>query len=314
MVRQKGLKVLRRLIEAEAKVHGTTPARLSPHGMDPVDTLVDITGAVLGLDLLKIRQVVASPIQVGTGLNGLAPATAEMLKGVPVYSSGIPRELTTPTGAALISTLAEDFSPTPPMILEAVGYGAGTWNLEQQPNVLRVLIGTPLLSGQPYETDRVVEMETHIDDLSPQVYEHLMERLFSAGALDVALTAIVMKKGRPGTRINVIADDRNVPDLLHLLFSETTTLGVRMRETVRAVLSREQREVPTRFGKIAVKVIAREGNVPEILPEYESCRKIARQTGHPLRTVMAELREEVSNKGRKVVRRSGKRERSIRPK
>lgn len=287
-VRRRGERVLRRLVEAEAKVHGASPARIALHGMDPVDTLVDIAGAVAGLHLLKVGHVTASPVQVGAGPSGLAPAAAELLKNVPIYSSGISSELTTPTGAAILSTLAEDFRHLPPLTLSAVGYGAGSRDLQEQPNVLRVFLGGLPEDAGPYETDRVAELETQMDDLSPQIYEHLMEALLAAGALDVCFTPLIMKKGRPGVKVGVLAPARAVPDLLRLLFAETTSLGVRVGEMLRVKLPRESGTLSTRFGRVAVKVIKR-GGILETVPEYEACREIARRTGLPLRKVMAEI-------------------------
>jgi uncharacterized protein (TIGR00299 family) protein len=299
-VQQKGLKVLNRLIQAEARAHGISASRLRLHGMDPVDTLVDIMGAVIGLSLLGIRQVVSSPIPVGSGIKGMAPATAELLKGIPIYSLQIAQELTTPTGAALLTTLSTDFSPTPPITLHSVGYGAGTLDLAVGPNLLRVLIGEPLPLDHTYETDRVIELETNIDDLSPQIYEHLMEQLLSAGALDVSLTPIIMKKGRPATRVSVLASPPQAEKILRLLFQETTTLGVRMSEVTRAKLSRTEREISTRFGRIRLKITEREPGRIDAVPEYQECREIAQRTGLSLRTILEEVKSAVRKLDRRV--------------
>jgi len=292
---QKGLKVLKRLIQAEAKAHGVSPGRLRPHGMDPVDTLVDIMGAVVGLHLLGVQQVVSSPIHVGSGIKGLPAATAELLKEAPLYSSGITQELATPTGAAIITTLTEDFSPTPLLTLHSIGYGAGTVDLAQGLNLLRVLIGEPLAIHHPYQTDRVIELETNIDDLSPQIYEHLMESLLAAGALDVYFTPIVMKKGRPATQVSVLATRTHANDLLNLLFQETTTLGIRIRELARAKLLRIERTISTSFGKIRVKITERGTGRMDAAPEYKDCKEIAQRTGLPLRTVLDQIKAEARN-------------------
>jgi pyridinium-3,5-bisthiocarboxylic acid mononucleotide nickel chelatase len=287
--RQRGLMVLKRLFEAEARAHGISAKRLRPHGMDPIDTLVDIVGTVAGLEQLGIGEVMSSPIHVGHGIKGLAPATAELLKRIPIYSSAIPNELTTPTGAALLTALAKDFCPTPPLTLHEVGYGAGTQNLAQGPNLLRVLIGEPFAAGHSYETDRVIQLETNIDDLSPQIYEHLMERMLAAGALDIYFIPIIMKKGRPATKVSVLSPYPKGQDLLNLLFQETTTLGIRISEVTRAKLMRSEKEISTRFGKVRVKVTERHGKM-DIIPEYHDCKTIAQRTGLPLRTVLEEVR------------------------
>ncbi len=292
-LRQQGLKILNRLIRAEAKAHGVPPNRLKLHGMDPVDTLVDIMGAVVGLNLIGIHQIVSSPIHVGAGIKGLGPATAELLKGAPIYSSGTAQELTTPTGAAILTTLAEDFSPAPPLTLQSVGYGAGTWDLPQGPNLLRVMIGEPMETDHAYETDRIIQLETHMDDLSPQIYEHLMERLLAVGALDVYFTPIVMKKGRPATQVSVLASRSHVAEILKLLFQETTTLGVRISEVARAKLSRIERTVPTRHGKVKVKIAKRGAGRIDAVPEYQECKEIAQRTGLPLRTVLEQVKEDI---------------------
>jgi uncharacterized protein (TIGR00299 family) protein len=298
-LRQKGLKVLKRLIQAEAKSHGIPANRLRLHGMDPVDTLVDIMGTLVGLNLLGIKRVLCSPIHVGNGLKGLSPATAELLKGAPIYASDILHELATPTGAALMTTLVEEFSPVPLLVLRGVGYGAGTLDIPQGPNLLRVLIGEPGTTPQNYETDRVIEIETNIDDLSPQVYEHLMERLLAAGALDVYLTPILMKKGRPATKVSVLTHSTHADNISALLFHETTTLGVRLHETTRAKLFRMDRTISTPFGKVRVKLVQREAGRWDASPEYEDCKEIARRTGLPLKNVLDRIKQDIKGTAHK---------------
>jgi uncharacterized protein (TIGR00299 family) protein len=301
-IRQKGLKVLKRLIQAEAKVHGVLLGRLKLHGMNPVDTLVDIMGAVVGLHLLGVQRIISSPIHVGGGLKGFSAATAELLKGIPLYSSGIAQELATPTGVAILATLSEDFSPTPPLTLHTIGYGAGVRELAQGPNLLRILIGESLAFHHPYEMDQVIQLETNIDDLSPQIYEHLMERMLAAGALDVYFTPIVMKKGRPATQVSVLATHIHVDNLLKLLFQETTTLGIRIREVVRAKLPRMERTVQTSFGRIRVKITERGIGKPDVVPEYRDCKEIAHRTGLPLRTVVDQIKADVRHAVRSLKR------------
>ncbi len=288
--RRKARGILKRLIGAEAKAHGKPPGRVKLHGMEPTDTLVDIVGAVLGLDLLGIEQVVASPLHVGGGIKGMAPATAHLLEAIPIYSSGIQQELVTPTGAAILSHLASDFGPLAPMTVRAVGYGAGSMDLEWGPNLLRLLTGESLSPGHGYETDRVIQIETQIDDLSPQIYEHLIERLLAAGALDVYLIPVIMKKGRPGTLVGLLASPETASSLMALLFDETTTIGLRIQEVSRAKLIRREKQISTPLGPVRVKLIHRHGAV-EAVPEYEDCRAIARRLGRPLRSVLEEVRK-----------------------
>jgi uncharacterized protein (TIGR00299 family) protein len=303
-LRQKGLKVLKRLIKAEAKSHGVPANRLRLHGMDPVDTLVDIMGTVLGLNLLGIQRILCSPIHVGNGLKGLSPAAAELLKGAPIYASDVLHELATPTGAAIMTTLAEEFSPVPLLVLHRVGYGAGMLDIPGKPNLLRVLIGEPGITPQNYETDRVIEIETNLDDLSPQIYEYLMERLLAAGALDVYLTPILMKKGRPATKVSVLSHSVHADKISNLLFQETTTLGVRVHEATRVKLFRMNRSISTRFGKVRVKLVQREAGRWDASPEYEDCKEIARQFGLPLKSVMDKIKEDIKGTGQKWKRES----------
>ncbi len=234
----------------------------------------------------------ASPLNVGMRL---APAPAELLRGLPVYSTEVPYELTTPTGAALISTLARRVGPLPPMRLLAVGSGAGRVDPPQAPNLLRLLLGEPVASSatsMAYPTDRVVVVETDMDDLNPQVYDYVISRLFRAGALDATLIPLIMKKGRPGTRLTVLAPPDRLPALTQIIFEETTTLGLRLHEVERLRLPRTSRTVRTRRGPVRIKV-AGPGIHGRITaqPEYEDCRRIAEATGRPLIAVMQELQQ-----------------------
>jgi pyridinium-3,5-bisthiocarboxylic acid mononucleotide nickel chelatase len=292
-VQQKSIAVFTRLAEAEAKVHGKQPDTVHFHEVGAVDAIVDIVGSVVGLEHLGVDAVIASPVNVGSGsvltahgrLPVPAPATAELLKGIPVYSSSIAFELTTPTGAAIISTVASSFGPLPAMRFDRVACGAGNKDLPGQPNVLRLFLGT---SASAYDEDSAVLIETNIDDLNPQVYDHLTERLLQAGALDAYLTPLIMKKGRPGVLLSVLAERANVDALLDIVFRETTSIGVRIQEVGRRKLSRELREVRTPYGAVRVKVSRRGHEVLTITPEYEDCLRIARERGVPLKTVMQE--------------------------
>jgi uncharacterized protein (TIGR00299 family) protein len=287
------LSILERLARAEADVHGRKLSQLHFHELGGVDTLVDIAGAVLGLSLLGVEEVYASPLNIGGGLTRSAafpipaPATAALLMGVPVYSSGIDRELTTPTGAAIIGVLAKGFIPFPSCRVEAIGHGAGETELPATPNVLRLFVGDRL-AERSWGEDRVVEMETTVDDLNPQIYEYLMERLQRAGAIEAYLTPIIMKKGRPAITVTVLARPEHSARLTRVLFEETSTLGVRVRDVNRVVLPRTLQSVSTPWGRVRVKATRHDGR-EELRAEYEDCRNLAETSGRPLRTVIQEV-------------------------
>jgi uncharacterized protein (TIGR00299 family) protein len=287
------LEVLERLARAEAEVHGRKLSQLHFHELGGVDTLVDIAGAVLGLSLLGVDEVYASPLNIGGGMTRSAafpipaPATAALLAGIPVYSSGIDRELTTPTGAAIIGTLARGFIPFPACRVEAIGHGAGETELPATPNVLRLFIGERT-ADRAWGEERVVQLETNVDDVSPQIYDYLIERLQREGALEVYLTPIIMKKGRPGITVTVLSRAEHSARLARVLFEETPTLGVRVRNVDRVVLPRTLQSVATPWGRVRVKVTRHDG-LEELRPEYEDCRSLAEATGRPLRTVLQEV-------------------------
>jgi pyridinium-3,5-bisthiocarboxylic acid mononucleotide nickel chelatase len=295
VVKQKSLGIFQRLAEVEAKVHGTTPDRVHFHEVGAVDALVDIVGSVIGLEHLGITEIIGSPLNVGSGtvhtahgkLPVPAPATAELLNGIPLYSSSVTFELTTPTGAAIISTLASSFGPLPRMTISRIAYGAGNKDLPGQPNVLRLMLGT---LDAPYAEDRSIVIETNIDDMNPQLYGHLIDRLLEQGAQDAFLTPIIMKKGRPAVLVSVLCDAAKSDTLLDTLFRETTSIGVRIREVGRKKLDREVREVETSYGKVRVKVSMRGNEILTVTPEYEDCRKLAEEKQVPLKTVMDEAK------------------------
>lgn len=286
-VKERSLTMIENLQRAEARVHGTRHQDAVFHHVGHPDTLVDIVGSVLGMKLLGIEKIISSPINVGTP----PPAVLELLRGVPIYSSGVPYELTTPTGAVLIATLAGEFSPLPEMEVSSVGYGAGERKTPSSPNLLRVLVGQ---KARLYTEDRIVMMEAALDDMNPQIYGHLLERLYEAGALEAYLTPIIMKKGRPGVTLTVLTQKDVAETLLTLLFTETTTLGIRLQEVGRKKLNREMREIMTRFGRVKVKVAYLDGTMLHAKPEYEDCKKIARKTGLPLRKVLEEVTVETA--------------------
>ena len=295
-VKQKSLAVFQRLAEAEAKVHGTTTEKVHFHEVGAVDAIVDIVGSVIGLEQLGVTEVIASPVNVGSGtihsshgkLPVPAPATAELLRGVPFYSSSVTLELTTPTGAAILTTLADSFGPLPQLTTSRVAYGAGGKDLTGHPNVLRLFIGTHSLAR---DQDTSILIETNIDDMNPQVYEHLIERLMQAGAHDAFLTPIIMKKGRPGVLLSVLTDGAQSDSLLDILFRETTSIGVRIQQVGREKLQREMREVETRYGRVRVKISKRGDEVLTATPEYEDCKRLAEERQVPLKVVMEEVKK-----------------------
>ncbi len=283
------------LFKAEARVHGEQISKVHLHELGAVDCLVDIFGTLAGLELLDVGKVYASPLNLGGGsvktAHGIlpvpAPATAEVLRDVPVYSSGEPFELTTPTGAAILKSLASGFGGMPNLIPERLGMGAGERDIEGRPNILRLLIGAPHRDeGQK----AVTVIETNIDDMNPQVYGHLIERLFGSGALDVFMTQVIMKKMRPGVSLTVLCEKGKRDDLAALILRETTSIGVRWYEASRLTMERELREVGTKYGEVRVKVSGLEGVAMKVVPEYEDCRKLAKKNGVPLLDVIEEAK------------------------
>ncbi len=287
--------IFRLIAGVEAGIHGKKTEEIHFHEIGAVDSIIDIAGACAALDMMGIGAVHCSRINVGGGfvktghgtLPVPAPATAKLLAGVPVYSSGIEAELATPTGAAIMKYFAKSFGPLPDMTVRSVGYGAGMKDLPVA-NLLRVYIGEDEMR-EGY--DRILSLETNIDDMNPEFYQHVCERLFEAGALDVFTTAIIMKKGRPGTQLTVLAREERREALTEIIFAETTTAGIRAGRLERTVLDREMRRVATRFGEIPVKVLSRGGRVVSVSPEYEECRKIAKERQVPLKEVYDEAKK-----------------------
>jgi pyridinium-3,5-bisthiocarboxylic acid mononucleotide nickel chelatase len=293
-IKQKGMGIFRRLFEAEGKVHGTPFAETHLHEVGATDCIIDVFGTLIGLELLGVDRVYASAINLGSGsvetghgtLPVPAPASVEILKGAPVYSSGIPFELTTPTGAAILSEIAEGFSEMPVMRLKAAGYGAGTRDVEGLPNTLRILVGEGLAPKGRGILPQVIVIETNIDDMNPQVYEHVIEMLLKAGALDVYLAQVIMKKGRPGVVLTVLCDEQRLSHISDILFQETTTIGIRFHRASRVTLERDLREGDTGFGPIRVKASHLLDGKLRFTPEYEDCRRIAVKNRVPLIEVM----------------------------
>ncbi|MEX2221775.1 MAG: nickel pincer cofactor biosynthesis protein LarC [Candidatus Rokuibacteriota bacterium] len=298
-VRDMASRVFRRLAEAEARVHGTTPERVQFHDVGAVDAIVDVTGSCIGLHLLGIDEVHFGALPVGGGFvdgpHGRmpvpGPATAELLKGFPTLDTGIRRELVTPTGAAILTTLAAGAGVMPAMRVTAVGYGAGTMDLET-PNVLRLFVGEAPSAQVAPPAETIVQVETTVDDMSPQLYEPLLERLLEAGALDAWLTPVIMKRSRPGVVLTALCEPARVADLSRLLFEESSTIGVRWTAYQRSRLEREMVRLHTAYGPVTFKVSRLEGRVVTVTPEFEEVRRIARDKSLPVREVLEQARVE----------------------
>ncbi|MBZ0155841.1 MAG: nickel pincer cofactor biosynthesis protein LarC, partial [Alphaproteobacteria bacterium] len=283
--------------------HGEPFEEVHLHELGGIDCLVDIFGTLCGLSLLGVERVYTSAINVGSGTvetdHGVlpvpAPATAELLKGFPVYRSDIPFELTTPTGAVLLKGLDARHLPKPLFSINSIGYGAGNKDFPTLPNTLRLLIGEENEPAHSMADTAVTVIETNIDDMSPQFYENVMDALLDAGALDVFLENIIMKKSRPGVKLTVIAREQDVERVAEILFAETTTIGVRFHRTERRILDREIREITTRWGTIRVK-ISRHGNaVTTVTPEYEDLKAAAKKTGIPIRKLAEQIAPELDH-------------------
>ena len=293
--RQKGLarRIFNRLAEAEAKVHGTSIEKVHFHEVGAADSIADVVGTAVGWDLLGIERGVASPIPVGTGKIKIAhgtcsipgPATAELLRGIPLAESSVPFELTTPTGAAIVATLADSFGPMPPMTIEQIGCGSGERDLQQQPNLLRLLVGREAKPSGVHGGEEACILETNLDDISGEMIGYCTMRLWEAGALDVFTTAIGMKKNRPGVKLSVLCRTEDVESIETILFTETTTLGVRRYAVRRHVLSRQPHSVKTQWGQVDGKIGWLRTDCPRFAPEFESCRRIAAEQNVPLRAV-----------------------------
>lgn len=285
-------RIFTRLAQAEAAVHGIAVEQVHFHEIGAADAIVDIVGACAGLEALGLEAIVCSPIPTGHGTveceHGLlpvpAPATAELLRGVPLSACDEPAELTTPTGAAILTTLADSFGPLPALRIEAIGYGAGNRENRSRPNLLRLIIGQ--VASQPAgQQDHAVVLETQVDDATGQAVAHACERLLEAGALDVFVVPIIMKKGRPGQLLTVLCRPEDVSTLEAIIFGETTTFGVRRHGCLRTKLTREHVTVGTRFGPIRVKLGRHGDQVVRVWPEYDDCAAAARKSGVALRTV-----------------------------
>ena len=307
-VKKQALSVFERIATAEGNVHGQDPATVSFHEVGAIDALVDIVGGLLGCHELGVKTFSATPVNVGSGTIDSAhgvlpvpgPAVAELAKGHPIYSQGPAMELTTPTGMALLTTLTQTFGRLPLVVPGSVGYGAGTANPADWPNVLRVFLATPapLPEGEGLEADQVIQLETNIDDMNPQLYEAVMERLFENGALDVSLTPTIMKRNRPGIILTVLANPEHAGMLTQLLFRETTTLGVRSQLVSRTTLSRSMQTIRLPQGRVRVKTV-HVGNTVKYRPEFQDCQAIAQKTGVPVQEVIEQVMQSVRRSGRR---------------
>ncbi|MBA3017383.1 MAG: nickel pincer cofactor biosynthesis protein LarC [Proteobacteria bacterium] len=292
-VKEKSLEIFERLAIAEAEIHGQPKEKVHFHELGGIDAIVDIVGTALCLEYLSIEKVVASKIPLGNGFVSCrhgtlpvpAPATLSILKGTPVYGTEIPYELVTPTGAAIITSLADSFGNIPDMIVEKTGYGAGKRELKTIPNLLRIIIGRSANHMSDYQKDRISVVETCIDDMNPEFFGFVMDRLFEEGALDVYLIPVVMKKNRPGTMMQVLCMEDRKKSIINRILSETTSLGVRYYDVQRTKLVRENITIKTSYGNIQVKSVKDPSGSVRLVPEYEVCKKIALEKKIPLKTV-----------------------------
>lgn len=287
----RAVSILRRLGEVEAHIHNEPLEQVHLHELGGLDTIIDVVGALVGLSFMGVEQVYASPLSLGRGFiksaHGViplpAPATMALLKDTLVVGSDLNAELVTPTGAALLTSLCKGFGQIPPMKLIAVGYGAGGRDLPI-PNVIRLLVGESASPGK-VEQESLVLLETNIDDMNPEIFEYVMGRLFDAGALDVYISDIQMKKNRPGTILHVLSKPEDADSLLGILFAETSTLGIRSHSVQRFALPRTSRLINTPYGPVRVKVAEWSPGKTKFAPEYEDCRKLAQQHQVPLREI-----------------------------
>jgi uncharacterized protein (TIGR00299 family) protein len=295
-VRQRSAAIFQKLGEAEARVHDVAIEKIHFHEVGAIDAIVDIVGACIGFHSLGIEKFACSPLNVGGGTAKMAhgvlpvpaPATANLLQGKPTYSSGVEKELVTPTGAAIVATLCDSFGPQPPMTVTAIGYGAGTADLPSQPNVVRIMIGESAEKAASGFDDEIAVVEANLDDMNPQIYGHFLERALTAGALDVYTTPVQMKKNRPGTLLTVLCKPQDTNTLMSLIFAETTTFGARTYRAQRRTLPREFVNVATEYGEVRVKVSRVNGRILHVAPEYDDCRKLAVEKNVPLQRIISE--------------------------
>lgn len=301
-VRARAVAVFRRLAEAEARIHDTSPDQIHFHEVGALDAIVDIVGGAIALDRLQVDRVLCSPVELGGGVahcaHGVlpvpAPATLELLRGAPVKLGAVPFEATTPTGAALLATFVDEFVTRPELVIDRIGYGIGHRD-GPIPNVLRVCLGEQTWPGS--EQTELCVLECNIDDMNPECYDYVLERLFAAGANDVWLTPVLMKKNRPATVLSALCAPALAPVLTECLLIETTTLGVRRYAVERTTLVRETMRVATRYGEVAVKIASYRGQPLRGKPEYEDCKRLALERRAPIHAVYAAVREALAAQG-----------------
>ncbi len=295
-VRERAAAIFTKLGEAEARVHDVPIEKIHFHEVGAIDAIVDIVGACVGFQALGIDRFACSALNVGGGTAKMAhgilpvpaPATANLLQGKPTYSSGVQKELVTPTGAAIVATLCDSFGPQPAMSVTSIGYGAGTADLEGQPNVLRIMVGEAVEKAVPGFDEEIAVIEANLDDMNPQIYGYFSEKALAAGALDVYTTPVQMKKNRPGILLTVLCRPHDTNSLMSLIFAETTTFGARTYRAQRRALPRELVSVTTSFGEVHIKVSRVNGRILHVAPEYDDCRKLALERNVPLQQVIAE--------------------------
>ena len=295
-VRKNAAAIFSKLGEAEASVHDVALEKIHFHEVGAVDAIVDIVGACIAFDALGIEKFACSPLNVGGGTAKMthgvlpvpAPATAKLLQGKPTYSNGVQRELVTPTGAAIVSTLCDTFGPQPRMTVSAIGYGAGSIELEGQPNVVRIMIGEAADKVIAGFDEEISVIEANLDDMNPQIYGYFLEKALAAGALDVYTTPVQMKKNRPGTLLTLLCKPQDTNSLMSLVFAETTTFGARTYRAQRRTLPRESVNVHTQFGDVRVKLSRVNGRILHVAPEFDDCRKLAVEKNVPLQRVFNE--------------------------
>jgi uncharacterized protein (TIGR00299 family) protein len=295
-VKDRAAAIFQNLGDAEARVHDVPVEKIHFHEVGAVDAIVDIVGACIGFHALGIEKFACSALNVGGGTAKMAhgvlpvpaPATARLLQGKPTYSNGLRKELVTPTGAAIVATLCDNFGPQPGMTVSAIGYGAGTSDLEGQPNVVRIMVGEVAEQTVAGFDEEIAVIEANLDDMNPQIYGYFLEKALAVGALDVYTTPVQMKKNRPGTLLAVLCKPGDTQALTELIFAETTTFGVRTYRAQRRVLPREWVNVGTEFGEVRIKVSRVNGHIRHATPEYEDCKKLAEAKNVPLQVVIAE--------------------------
>jgi len=295
-VRKNAAAIFRRLGEAEAAVHDVPLEKMHFHEVGSVDAIVDIVGACIGFEALGIEKFSCSALNVGGGTAKMAhgvlpvpaPATAKLLQGKPTYSNGVRKELVTPTGAAIVATLCDSFGPQPAMSVSTIGYGAGSTDLEGQPNVVRIMVGEVAEKVIPGFDEEIAVIEANLDDMNPQIYGYFLEKALAAGALDVYTTPVQMKKNRPGTLLTLLCKPADTNNLMSLIFAETTTLGARTYRAQRRTLPRETVNVHTQYGDVHIKLSRVNGNIRHVAPEYEDCRRLASEKNVPLQQVINE--------------------------